>query len=277
MRLGGRKRRVAVVLVSAAVAVAAFSGWILWPRPPDLTLSPHKTAIQYVSFAEAHRKPIINVGSFKWPKGLEGVSPNDDPKITMGYLVMDVPSNVLIRLRSAFGEAEVDTEGVIRKEIVPIQFPASESERDCKLVVGEDRITVRRRFDPTATPARLSTFAWERGDCEVTARFFTGDTKGARICARVQVKRDCYYKFEAPLRGMSGSGPVDHTIELEGAWFADGSVRADLRVELSSEAALLSNMNAPEPDLLAEDIPIELKPKPTSALGRPEPNRRKMP
>lgn len=242
-----------------AMATVGAAAWYLRPQAPNVTLSPHKTKIEYITFADAHRKPLIKFGSFRWPRGLEEASERDDPEITMGYLVMDIPSNVLLRLRSATDKAEINTAGVIRREIVPIQYPPSREELECKLVVGEERITIKREFNPQALPARLKPAKAETDDYDVSVSFLTGNLDAVEVSIAVKTKKlNRYYSFATMDSSMSWPGTYSEEMNPVVMRGSDGTIKVDLEVQVGG------SYENPGPKKV---IPFELKQRQGSING----------
>lgn len=240
------KRRVAITVGLALLSVGVALAVLNRPRPPIVTIGPHRTEMKFVPFSEANPKPwfdfklpIIGRVAFPNAKPLPGVDPTDDPRFVAGYIVVQSPnahwqSRGILDSWEFTGQFLGTKYGAEPVSVLPVGYPrsAEEASEPAKINVGGEAVPVYRMFDPSKLPARYEDQITPLGDLTISVRylFLTEGVPSVEILIKAPtesgtVRLETGSAHRSSSYSMSGPFPVRYTTSAEVS--KDGTLSVD--------------------------------------------------
>lgn len=235
---------VGLTILSVGVALAVLNR----PRPPIVTIGPHRTEMKFVPFSEANPRPwfdfklpVIGRVAFPNAKPLPGVNPTDDPRFVAGYIVVQSP-NARWQSRGILDSWEFTgvfstPYGAEPVSVLPVGYPRSveEASQPAKINIGGEAVPVYRTFDPSKLPARYEDLVILQGDLKITVRYLflnEGEPSveiliySSADSGTVQIETGSAHRSSS--YSMSGPFPVRYTtaaeVSKDGTLSVDGTI-----------------------------------------------------
>ncbi len=269
-------RRVAITVGLGLLTVGVGLAVLNRPRPPIVTIGPHRTEMKFVPFSEANPKPwfdfklpVFGRVAFPSAKPLPGVNPADDPRFVAGYIVVQSPGatwqsrGILDRWEIAgqrFGRMPWEDQ----VSVLRVGYPRSvkEASEPAKINIGGEAVPVYRTFDPTKLPARYEDLVIQQGELKISVRYLylDGGEPSVEIMINAPVETgtvrvETGSKHRSSSFSTSGWFPVRVTATAEVA--PDGTLSVDGTI---SHGLNDKPVGAPSP------LKIRMKPKPPAAI-----------
>jgi hypothetical protein len=125
--------------------------------------------IRWISFEDAKRKPVVSIGSFRWPNTYLPLASDHDGRIVAGYIVVTTRDLVTLGEDSMFSQIATVNDG--DRAIVPLAYATTPERPKQSLRVGTSTVTVRAPFKPDSLPARYKPIEVKVGPHSFTTAF----------------------------------------------------------------------------------------------------------
>lgn len=215
------------------------------PSPPFTTIGPHRTRLELVSYADAHRQPIIRTKLFGtdivFPKptnvGL-GMTPGDE---LAGFVLIYTDKPVSLGQPPA--EVMVLPTRSLRTEqcvVIPVLF-GEEPGQFISARLAHESIKIARPYDPTKSPAQYGVAKQQIGPLGITVSLGhvskSDNALGLLIESKEQVRR---FTLTGPMNLIVKGISPPFKFSIPCHRLPDGTLSATAKIEIETSRGVRS-------------------------------------